>query len=323
MKKVSIIVPVYNVEEYLSRCIDSLLQQTYSEIEVILVDDASTDGSADVIRAYIKKDARVKGFFQEQNQGVSAARNCGLDEATGDWIAFCDADDWYLSEFVQTMLSNMEEEQADFSICNCQIVSDDRSAFIADSIGILKKDCSNRKVVACGPIGSCCHMISRDLFEQYKVRYPIGIGHCEELPVIPILAKYAKKIIVVDKALYCYYQRSNGTSASNSQKDIESEIVYSLSQMQERLGEEYAKEGEYHAIYNLLYGEMLRLCKKGVPRRLLKEKIVGYETLYKGYTQNPYYTCLGRSQRIFLWFERRRMYLMMKLFAKLHAMFIH
>ncbi len=323
MNKVSIIVPVYNVEEYLSRCVDSLLSQTHQDVEVILIDDASKDKSAQIIQEYASKDTRVKGFFQERNQGVSAARNRGLDEATGEWIAFCDGDDWYLPDFVETMLKKAEEGNADFAVCNYQIVSEGGSPLTVDCVGGIKADCSNKRVVACGPVSSCCHLFHRELIALANVRYPVGIGHSEELPVIPVLAKHAKKIVVVDKAFYCYFQRSSGTSASNTQKDIEPEIVCALSQMRERLGEDYEKEGEYHAIYNLLYGELLRLCKQKAPRRVLKEKICKYETEYKGYAKNPYYSCLGKTKRIFLWLERRRMYCMMKVFAKLHGMFIH
>ena len=91
--KISVIVPVYNVEKYLHKCIDSILVQTFTDFELLLIDDGSTDKSGDICDEYAVKDARVRVFHTE-NRGVSAARNHGLREASGDWICFVDSDDW-------------------------------------------------------------------------------------------------------------------------------------------------------------------------------------------------------------------------------------
>ena len=91
--KISVIVPVYNAEKYLHRCIDSILAQTFSDFELLLIDDGSTDKSGDICDEYAKKDKRIRVFHKE-NGGVSSARNVGLDNARGEWITFCDADDW-------------------------------------------------------------------------------------------------------------------------------------------------------------------------------------------------------------------------------------
>lgn len=104
---VSIIVPVYNTKEYLKDCIDSILNQTEKKIEVLLVDDGSTDGSADICDEYAELDFRVKVFHQE-NSGVSSARNKGLREAKGEWIMFADSDDWLEKNAIRTLLENSE-----------------------------------------------------------------------------------------------------------------------------------------------------------------------------------------------------------------------
>ena len=95
MEKVSIIVPVYNVEPYLARCIDSLLGQSYSDLEILLIDDCSADKSASIMTAYAKKDSRVRCFYQLKNQGVSSARNLGLEKMDGDWVCFCSRHSFY------------------------------------------------------------------------------------------------------------------------------------------------------------------------------------------------------------------------------------
>ena len=142
MDKISIIVPVYNVDKYLKRCVDSLLKQTYENIEIILVNDCSPDNSAQIISEYEMSDSRVKGITQPQNMGVSAARNRGLEEASGEWIAFCDGDDWYLPEFCEEMLNSAKENGSDFVICDYQLVSDNGPSVTANTLAPIKKNLS-------------------------------------------------------------------------------------------------------------------------------------------------------------------------------------
>ena len=105
MCKVSIIVPVYNVGRYLERTVHSLLNQTHRNVEVLLIDDGSKDDSRQVMEKLAAEDSRVVALVQPCNQGVSAARNRGLDEMTGEWVCFCDGDDWYEPAFVEKMLN--------------------------------------------------------------------------------------------------------------------------------------------------------------------------------------------------------------------------
>ena len=113
---ISVIVPVYNVEQYLPRCIDSILSQTYSNLEVILVDDGSADGSGNLCDVYARKDGRIKVVHQA-NAGVSAARNAGLAAATGDYIGFVDSDDWIEPDMYHRLLENALQYGAQVSAC--------------------------------------------------------------------------------------------------------------------------------------------------------------------------------------------------------------
>lgn len=119
--KISVIVPCYNIESYLPRCIESILAQTYKNLEVILISDGSTDGTDEVIREYAKKDSRIIPVFK-QNSGVSDTRNRGLDIATGDYIGFVDGDDYIEPEMYETLLKNAIENNADISHCGYQMV---------------------------------------------------------------------------------------------------------------------------------------------------------------------------------------------------------
>ena len=106
--KISVIVPVYNVEKYLRRCIDSILSQTFSDFELLLIDDGSKDKSGEICDEYAAKDARVRVFHKE-NGGVSSARNLGLDNAKGDWITFSDSDDELLPDAFEAVCGYMHE----------------------------------------------------------------------------------------------------------------------------------------------------------------------------------------------------------------------
>ena len=116
-KKVSVIVPIYNVKKYLPRCIESIIKQSYKNLEIILVDDGSTDGSEVVCDRYAQKDSRVKVIHQA-NGGVSTARNTGLDICTGDFICFVDSDDYIHADFVKYLYAKLIENDCDICMCN-------------------------------------------------------------------------------------------------------------------------------------------------------------------------------------------------------------
>jgi lipopolysaccharide biosynthesis glycosyltransferase len=119
--KISIIIPVYNAEKYLNKCIDSIINQTLKEIEILCVNDGSTDSSLDILKEYQKKDSRLKVFTQE-NSGPARARNVGLENATGKYIMFCDSDDWYELTMCEEMHGRIEKENVDVVMCNTNMI---------------------------------------------------------------------------------------------------------------------------------------------------------------------------------------------------------
>lgn len=120
---VSVIVPIYNVEKYLRHCIESIINQTYQELEIILIDDGSPDGSGVICEEYAKKDSRIK-VVHKQNEGLGFARNTGLEYVTGDYVCFVDSDDWLEKNAIESWLNAIESNNADMVMCNYQKIND-------------------------------------------------------------------------------------------------------------------------------------------------------------------------------------------------------
>ena len=118
---ISVIIPVYKVERYLPRCIDSILSQTYKNIELLLIDDGSPDSSGDICDEYAEKDPRVR-MFHKENGGVSSARNLGLDEAKGDYIGFVDSDDYIAPGMYEKLVELIEDNNADIAVCRSSYI---------------------------------------------------------------------------------------------------------------------------------------------------------------------------------------------------------
>ena len=214
MKKISIIVPIYNIEKYLPRCLDSILAQTYKNLEVILVDDGSIDNSGVIADKYARKDQRIKVIHQV-NQGVSVARNTGIDLATGDYIGFVDGDDYIEPDMYEILMRIIDEQQVDIAHCGYQMVYPSKTEYYYNTKEKIKMNreegvlelLKGRKVEP----GLWNKLYNAKLFEQ--VRLPAGIAETEDLLCNFELFSFAKNSYFYDIAKYHYMLRSG--SATN------------------------------------------------------------------------------------------------------------
>ena len=217
-ERISIIVPVFNVEKYLERCVNSLINQTYKNIEIILVDDGSPDLCPQMCNEYAKKDERIK-VLHKKNGGLSDARNAGLDVATGEYIAFVDSDDWVETDFIETLYKNAKIENADISIIGCTLVWDDgRKKPVSKDKGyyVFDKEKAIREMLAQRKFGCmvCQKMYRKQIFDT--VRFPVGKLYEDVAVSMPTFLK-AKKVVVSGNHGYNYYQRND--SIVNSKFD--------------------------------------------------------------------------------------------------------
>lgn len=206
------IIPVYNVENYLSKCIKSILRQSYKNLEIILVDDGSNDTSFSICNSFIVKDKRIK-LYHTNNLGLSHARNVGLNHANGKYIVFIDSDDYVHKDMISIMMHKIGN--ADMLICNYEKVTDNNDGLILQDSKMLKDDTWSLKqfwqyYYFDDLRAFCCvawnKLYKKDLFDN--VRYPLNRIHEDEYVIGKIVNK-CKKIKVIGNTLYYYVQRPN------------------------------------------------------------------------------------------------------------------
>lgn len=214
MNLISVIVPVYNTEKYLDRCIQSILSQTYTDLELLLIDDGSTDSSGAICDKYAEQDSRVRVFHKE-NGGASSARNLGLDNANGDWIAFVDSDDWIDSEMYEQMISLAIASSVEAVFCDITFECE-YSKFTQRYEGRyedhkLMYDC----LVAIDVVyfSMCNKLIARRVFEQNKIRAINGANMWEDVELAIRTRYFASSSKVINRAFY-HYNRLNNTSTT-------------------------------------------------------------------------------------------------------------
>lgn len=205
--RVSVVVPIFNVESWLPQCLDSILAQTYRNLEIILVDDGSPDRSGEICDQYAKKDSRIRVIHQ-QNRGASAARNRGLEAATGEWISFIDSDDWIETDFYETLLQAAQSYNADVVCCgfHCAEGSILRDALITVLEGKeLLYQLLERKY---GAPSLCNKLFHSTLKSSLKNREDIQLN--EDFAANYEVCKKAERMVFVGRALYHYTTRKTG-----------------------------------------------------------------------------------------------------------------
>lgn len=219
--KISIIVPVYNVESKLGKCIESLLHQSFSDIEIILVNDGSTDNSLGICQSYQTKDSRIK-VFDQSNQGLSAARNTGLTKATGQYVMFVDSDDFVTNDFCKDAISNVMRFNADLGFFNFCRIENGQSRNL---IQFGPKDCSIPKEEAFESLLTDSYawnkIYRRELFDN--IGYPVGINY-EDLYTTYKLVNRANKLSYCSSVNYNYVSSGVSIVSDMSSKNIQDQF---------------------------------------------------------------------------------------------------
>lgn len=222
---ISVIVPVYNVEKYLERCIISIINQTYKNIEIIIVNDGSTDNCASIIKGLQEKDSRIKSYYQA-NAGLSAARNTGIENSSGDYYLFVDSDDYIHPQMVEVLYKNLIDYDADLSVCDLHWIEEGKDAeeYIQNNPVVYSGREVLRKLIGDDLISVVAwnKLYKKEIFKD--IRYPVGRLHEDEFVIHKILSK-CHKSVYTDAKLYYYIKRKGSIVNVKSTKNMEDALA--------------------------------------------------------------------------------------------------
>lgn len=219
MKKISVIVPIYNIEKYLTRMLESLITQSYTNLEIILIDDGSSDSSGKICDEYLHKDNRIR-VIHKDNEGVSVARNLGIELATGDYIGFVDSDDIIDKDMYKKLYNNMINNDCDISVCNYCSFIEKPSFEYHDKLKIFNKEEALKDIISDGLITNFLwnKLFKRNLFND--IEFPKGKIY-EDMYVMPKLLEKINRLCFDNSKLYGYFIRTNSyVNTYNQTKNI-------------------------------------------------------------------------------------------------------
>lgn len=255
-KKISVIVAVYNTEEYLDRCLESLLTQTYKNMELVIVEDCSTDSSRKLLKKY-KENENIKIFYNKENRGLSYSRNYGLKKSTGDFIGYIDSDDYVEPDYYEKLMRSIKDNKSDIAICDIKLVDEQTNKI--QRCKCYTNDFDVCSVVNNGFAASACNK----LFKRKNIeKYPFAEGKVNEdiAVVIPTVIQ-AKKISYADT---CYFYVQRGGSIQNSKfSDKRFDIFDGVKTTLERIKNEQDYEFYKNAI---VYNQLILLLMFAIPK---------------------------------------------------------
>ena len=210
---VSVIVPIYNMEKLMRKCLDSILAQSFEDYECLLIDDGSKDGSPAICDEYAAKDPRFTAYHKP-NGGLSDARNYGLGRAHGDYTIFFDPDDWVDADCLKDMYAKAQETDADLVMCDLYYNDPYRQSYCKQEPTSLDHNDVLKDLIVGKVYGfTVTKLLRRSLYQQYDLQYPVGMYGCEDQYTMCKLLKNDIKIIYLPKAYYHYMHYSDTTQS--------------------------------------------------------------------------------------------------------------
>lgn len=299
-KKISVIVAVYNTEKYVERCLNSLLNQTYQNLEIIVVEDDSTDNSKEVLKKYSHND-KVKLIYNKKNSGLSYSRNVGLENATGSYIGYIDSDDYVDLDYYEKLMQSIIDSKAEIAICDIKVVDEDTNT------EVISRCCNNDEftvynVVDNGLAASACNkLFKKELISKYK--FAEGKVNEDIAVVIPTIVN--AKMITYAKTYYYYVQRG-GSIQNSGFSDKRFDIFYGVKTTLERIKDNKDYESLKDAIvFNQLIVLLIYVIPKEKNWNRRKEILKKYNELVYEYQirqNHNFWTFLqncGKKHRIY------------------------
>ena len=312
MKKVSIIVPVYNVQDYLSKCLDSLVKQSFKDIEIILVDDGSSDGSYDICKKYEKEYHDRIILIKKENEGQAIARNMAIDKANGEFLMFVDSDDWIDNDMVLKLYDRAIVDKADIVWCLMTYVTNNNEELQT----IWENDDSVKQYVL-NNAGPCGKLVRKKIITDNKLYFP-KLRAYEDVAIVPIWGIKTKKISFINEGLYYYNMHVGSTMKQLTYNKKLEDIFASLDNLYQGFNnnKKYAEEIEWLYTDHLLHAASLRFFKFDNYQDNI-HKIVGImHQKFPMWKKNTYYKKQGIKYKLVCNLFYKEKYALLKLILK-------
>lgn len=315
-KKVSLIIPVYNVRDYLRKCLDSVVAQTYSNLEVVIVNDGSPDDSLEIIQQYTEKYPHFYCYTIE-NRGQGGARNYGIAQSTGDYLAFLDSDDYLAEDCIEKLVEALESTDSDMAVCGNYDVTE-TGQVLNTFRNCYKKavtDVFSEPEILLNRVCPWGKLYKRELLDGLEFVTRVWY---EDMRLIPKIYLRAKKVVFIDDPLVYYVYRQGSTmNNQNCQKNLEVIVAF------EDLRSYYREQGQYDRFQNVLEFMVIEhIAVSGVGRvamangqekKQVLQKLQDYLAQFAGLYQNPYLKTMSANRKIILWCNRHHWYWATKL----------
>lgn len=287
---ISVIVPIYNMEKLMRKCIDSILAQTFQDYECLLIDDGSKDGSSAICDEYAAKDDRFKAFHKP-NGGLSDARNYGLAHAKGEYTIFFDPDDWVDENCLKDMFEKAQEANADMVMCDIWYNDPYRQRYSKQEPTSLNhldvlKDLITGKVYGF----TVTKLIRKELYKKFDIQYPVGMYGCEDQYSMCKLMKNDIRIAYLPKAFYHYMHYGHSTQSRRYDEKTYQQDVRIRDMFVDLLSDTPYKQLAYNCKSNYIFHRAFLYGQKTFSSKTFKEAFGDYQYLLKG--QKPGYLVL-------------------------------
>lgn len=281
--KISVIIPCYNVEKYINKCLDSVLNSTFKDIEIIAIDDGSVDSTYEILKEYEKKDSRVV-ISTKKNTGQANTRNIAINKASGEYLLFLDSDDYIDTDMIEE-LYNKVKEGYDIAVCDAKGV--DLSGNILNTIVFNEYSNNSIKNYIINSSGPCWKLIKKDIIINNNLYFYEGHIY-EDIAVVPSWGIYANSIGYVPNKYYYYLIRNNSTMNQTAYNKKLEDIFDSLDNLTSLFNNKYNTELEYIYIDHLLHAASLRFFKFN-KIDMLGKIVEIIKNRYPNWKKNTYY----------------------------------
>ena len=308
--KISVIVPVYKVYDYLEKCLNSIVNQTFKDYEIIVVNDGSPDNSQVIIDKFVKKYSFVHGYRKE-NGGLSSARNYGLKYAKGEYIAFVDSDDTIEPNMLEEMYKKAKEDNSDIVLCDYWSLEEKGNRYMR---AYLKMSDDSKKEYLLAPPNAWIRLIRKSILDKEK--FTEGLYY-EDLDISPRLLKHANKISFVEKPLYDYFVREGSIMGQKTFNERLLDIFKVLENNKRELEKDYPEELEYLYITHLLRTTSLRFVSFPNTSMYLEKINNIMKTDFPNWNDNIYYKKSSKKMKLICFCAIHKLYFILRIMKRM------